>query len=161
MYIIKRMLLVSVFTFMSTTENVSSLTPVTHIESAADSQLDPAVRLNPPTPVELGFNPEHLTGCEEMDWYRKYAGLPTVFDSLGYRESRCNNDVRTYCCYGYWQNYLESHLSVKSAYREWIINECGVREISDIFGNSDNQKYKQACVTFVVYSISGLAPWKI
>jgi hypothetical protein len=98
-----------------------------------------------------------------MTFYRQQAGLPDVFDSLGYRESRCRNEdsVRTFCCYGYFQNYISSHLSRQSAYRDRIITECQVHGADDI--NSDNplEKQKSACVTAVVYSISGLRPWAL
>lgn len=60
-----------------------------------------------------------------------------------------------------WQNYLSSHLSRQSAYRDRIINECGVTKVADIRGDSDAQKTASACVTFVVYSISGLSPWAL
>lgn len=137
---------------------VVAVTPVTHIESPANAELDPAVRLNPPKPQ---LNPDGLTGCDEMNWYRKYVGLPERFDSLGYRESRCRNDVRTFCCYGYWQNYISSHLSPNSRYRNRIINECDVHGVSDIYGNLPEQKLGQACVTKVVYDISGYVPWRL
>lgn len=109
----------------------------------------------------LGFAPEGLSNCDEMQFYRKQAGLPDKFDALGWRESNCRNEdgVRTFCCYGYWQNYISSHLSRQSAYRVPIIEKCQVRGADDI--NSDNplEKQKQACVTKIVYDISGYAPW--
>jgi len=129
----------------------------TRIETAADSQLDPAVRLNPP--VEQ-LNPQRLTGCDEMKWYREYVGLPAVFDGLGWRESNCKNNVRTYCCYGYWQEYIGLWLSTKSSYRDALINVCGISGVSDIYGLSDKSKLGQACAAKVVYDISKLAPWR-
>jgi len=110
----------------------------------------------PPMPV-------FANACDEMSWYRQAAGLPAVFDQLGYRESRCDNTQvsRTNCCVGWWQNYISSHLSRASAYRERIINECGVTQRSDILGDTPEQKLRQACVTMVVYERSGLTPWAL
>jgi len=119
----------------------------------------------PPTPpVAAGLNglpfaPEGLSNCDEMSWYRQQAGLPSQFDALGYRESGCHNDVRTFCCYGYWQNYISSHLSPQSAYRPWIIEGCQVTGANDINSDDPLEKQKQACVTKVLFNISGFTPW--
>lgn len=109
----------------------------------------------------LPFAPDGLGDCDEMQFYRKQAGLPDRFDALGYRESRCRNEdgVRTYCCYGYWQNYISSHLSRNSLYRSRIINECLVTGADDINSDDPVEKQKQACVTSIVYAISGYSPW--
>jgi hypothetical protein len=136
-----------------------------------------AARVSPPGPTGLNgmpFAPDDWTGCLEMEFYRQQAGLPSNFSDqprtgsrshqgFGWRESNCRNDVvsSTGCCFGYWQNYISSHLSRGSAYRERIINECQVSGVSDIYGNNDLQKQKQACVTAIVYSISGLSPWNL
>lgn len=136
------------------------------IDGPAEGPVAPAKRLNPPSPVGLNnlpFAPEGVSGCEEMSFYRVQWGLPDIFEHLGYRESNCRNDVtsRTGCCVGYWQNYISSHLSRASAYRERIINECQVNERADLLGNAPIQKQRQACVTKVVYDISGLSPWSL
>jgi hypothetical protein len=128
------------------------------------TQVTPTLPPPPPTGLNgLPFAPAGLSDCDDIRFYREQAGLPDVFDALAYRESRCRNEdsVRTFCCYGAWQNYISSHLSRQSAYRERIINECQVRGADDI--NSDNplEKQKSACVTAVVYSISGLRPWAL
>lgn len=120
----------------------------------------PAVRISPPA---LLF----ANDCAEMDYYRTEAGLPEIFDKIGWRESNCRNEdgVRTWCCYGYWQNYIASHLDSQSAYRERIIADCGVTSYRDVNSDTPEDKKRQACVTFVVYSIerelgrSGLGPW--
>lgn len=114
-----------------------------------------AVRTSPPAPQFGGDR------CAEMSFYREQAGLPARFDTIGYRESRCRNEdsVRTFCCYGWWQNFISSHLSTQSAYRDRIINECGVTSYRDINSDTPDDKYRQACVTYVVWSISGLSPW--
>ena len=132
-----------------------------------DSNLRQAVRLHnayqetelaPPPEI---LNPNHLTGCDEMDWYRKYVGLPETFNTLGWRESNCRNDVRTYCCYGYWQVYITLWLSPNSDYRPALLNNCGINGVESIFGLSNRQKLAQACATKVAYDISGLKPWRI
>lgn len=127
-----------------------------------------ATRLNNAQPVGVGglnglpFAPDGLSGCDEMTFYRKQWGLPDRFDGIGWRESNCKNNVvsRIGCCYGYWQNYISSHLSRQSAYRQRIIDECKVTGSADIYGLDPLQKQKQACVTAVVFQISGYSPWK-
>lgn len=101
--------------------------------------------------------------CADMSSYRQAVGLPEVFDQLGFREGGCRNDSVSSngCCVGFWQEYISSHLSSQSAYRDRIISECGVTGRGDILGNSDAQKMAQACVTKVVYDISGLSPWSL
>lgn len=124
---------------------------------AGKTALAPAVRQTQPVPAaEPTDDP-----CAEMSAYRQAAGLPEQFDAIGYRESRCHNEVGNACCHGYWANYLSSHLSPRSAYRDRIINECGVTQVADIRGTSDAQKRASACVTFVVWSISGMSPWAL
>jgi hypothetical protein len=125
----------------------------------------PAVRLTPPTTTTI---PAFATDCDEMSWYRTQWGLPEVFDRIGWRESNCRNEdgVRTFCCYGWWQNYISSHLSSQSLYRDRIIDECGVTSYRDINSDTPEDKWRQACVTWVVYSVerslgrSGTGPWQ-
>ena len=136
----------------------------------------PAVRINPPPSRGLNglqFAPEEFDNCQEMVFYMNQAGLPDRFDDsgrhqqwvrsdgFGWRESKCTNTVTSFtgCCVGYWQNYISSHLSRQSQYRGRIINECQVNGADDIRGDSPLQKQKQACVTKVVYDISGYSPW--
>lgn len=122
----------------------------------------------------LPFAPDGLGGCEEMNFYRVQWNLPDQFGDqprtgprsqrgFGWRESNCRNDVVSGngCCVGYWQNYVSSHLSRQSAYRERLIDECQISGRGDVLGNSPLQKQKQACMTAVVYSISGLSPWRL
>ena len=127
----------------------------------AASATAPAKRLNPPAPAPVVTSAG--PNCEEMSEYRKAAGLPEQFDSIGKRESNCDNGVGNSCCYGWWANYLGSHLSRASAYRDRIMGECGVTSSarSQIQGDSDAQKRAQACVTYVVWSISGMSPWAL
>jgi peptidoglycan hydrolase-like protein with peptidoglycan-binding domain len=130
------------------------------------ASLRAAVRVGNAHPVGglngLPFAPDGLSDCDEMRFYRVQAGLPDVFDGLGWRESNCRNEdgVRTFCCYGYWQNYITSHLSRQSAYRQPIIERCQVSGADDINSDVPLDKQRQACVTAVVYSISGLSPWR-
>ena len=107
------------------------------------------------------FAPEGLSNCDEMKFYREQWGLPERFDAIGWRESNCRNEdgVKTFCCYGYWQNYISSHLSRQSAYRQRILTECQTDGYEDINSDTPEDKQRQACVTKVVYSISGYSPW--
>lgn len=119
----------------------------------------------PPPPQGLQgrpFAPAGLSDCEEMTFYREQWGLPDVFDALGWRESNCRNEesVHTFCCWGYWQNYISSHLSRQSEYRQRIIDECQVTRREDVDSDTPIDKQRQACVTAVVYQISGLSPWR-
>ena len=125
----------------------------------------PAERVNPPTTVvETGlwgqpFAPEGLDNCAEMSFYRVQWGLPSKFDSLGWRESNCRNEdgVRTYCCYGYWQLYTSLHLKDHrlAPKMEW----CGVSSYLDL--NSDNplEKQKQACAAKALFDTVGYSAW--
>ena len=135
-------------------------TPVENTHLAAAVRIGNAYQETPLPPPPVEFNPERLTGCDEMDWYRNYVGLPRVFNDLGWRESNCRNDVRTFCCYGYWQEYISLWLSAKSSYRDTLIERCGITGVASIFGLSDRQKFSQACAAKVVYEISGLTPWR-
>lgn len=126
----------------------------------------PAVRM---TPIETTSTlPIFADDCAEMSYYRSWVGLPEIFDRIGYRETRCiqRDDVRTFCCYGWWQNYIASHLSDQSSYRDRIISDCAVTSYRDVNSATPEDKWRQACVTFVVYAIerelgrSGLGPWK-
>lgn len=109
----------------------------------------------------LPFAPEGLSACDDARFYREQWGLPEVFDQIVYRESRCRNDesVHTFCCWSRYQHYISSHLSRQSAYRQRIIDECGVTRREDIDSNIPIDKQRAACVTAVVYQISGLSPW--
>jgi hypothetical protein len=106
----------------------------------------------------LAFAPAGLSNCDEMKFYRKQAGLPDVFDRLGWRESNCRNEdgVHTSCCWGYWQLHQQH---VRSGYADRWRRECGITSYADF--NSDNaiDKQRQACGAFVLYDMSGLSPW--
>ena len=114
----------------------------------------PAVRIDPPPTLPLD-------ACDEMHAYREAAGLPEVFDAIGYRESRCRNDVTspTGCCFGWLQLYLSSSLSAPG-YRDGVL-ACGVTQVSDIRGTGDAAKRGQMCVAKVMFDVSGLRPWSL
>lgn len=162
---------------------VATTTPTTDpaiVATEPADRLDISARIAalpvvPPEPLGilmLPFAPAGMTGCDEMNFYRAQWGLPERFGDyprtgskskwgLGWRESNCRNDVSTYCCYGYWQNYISSHLSAQSLYRQPIQETCQAFSKWDIYGNDPLQKQKQACVTAIVYAISGLSPWRL
>lgn len=135
----------------------ASLRSATRLNNAQPVGDQPATGLN-----GLPFAPDGLSNCDEMTYYRQQWGLPDEFDALGWRESNCRNEesVHTFCCWGYWQHYISSHLSRYSAYRSRIINDCQVTGRTDIDSDFPLDKQKQACVTAVVYSISGFSPWR-
>jgi len=109
--------------------------------------------LPPPSSVA----PAGLTACDEMRWYRQAAGLPPVFDTLGYRESRCRNGVRTWCCYGYWQLWVTLHLSDRRTAAGYAA--CGVTSAADVDSDTPADKRRQACATRVLYDVVGLSAW--
>ena len=117
-------------------------------------------QINPPPVVVSPYAPEGWTGCLEMEFYRRSAGLPDQFDAIGYRESRCRNDVVSSigCCVGYWQIHTGNFTA--PGYRDGIRN-CGVSARSDILGNSPEQKRRNACVAKVLYDVSGMNPWSL
>jgi len=140
--------------------------------------LKEAIRVDPPKiPPEtssglrgMPFAPEGYSGCDEMNFYRVQAGLPSQFSDqprsgprsnwgYGWRESNCRNDVANACCHGYWQAH-EGNWSGTS-YAAFFRSHCDAQSASDVFGNSALNKQRQACVTKVMYDISGLQPWRL
>ena len=122
------------------------------------NQIAPVKTLTQQQPVL--YAPAGLTGCNEMMWYRIDAGLPPVFDRIGYRESRCRNEntVRTSCCYGYWQLAIALHLKTPATRNAY--HQCGVDSVDDINSDTPQNKKAQACATKVLYQRNGLGPWK-
>lgn len=120
--------------------------------------LEKATRISPPAPIPTSPT-AGLNACDEMDFWRQQAGLPEGFNSIGWRESNCRNDVtsRTGCCVGYWQIHTGNFTA--PGYKAGIA-ACGVDGRSDILGNSDEQKQRQACVAKVLYDVSGMVPWR-
>lgn len=125
-----------------------------------------AKRISIPTTVNsnglrgMPFAPSGLSDCDEMRFYLEQAGLPPQFNYIGYRESRCQNDVGNYCCHGYFGLHagnIENHWS----YEPFIKRHCLVFGVSDYKGLSPLQKQKSACFAAVLYDISGMTPWRL
>jgi hypothetical protein len=102
--------------------------------------------------------PEGLSGCDEFDFYRDQAGLPAVFNSIVWRESRCRNDVHNSCCWGYLSEFYRNHMADRQGRQ--IYADCGVTSVFDYYGNEALAKQKQVCVAKGLYDIRGLAPWR-
>jgi len=122
-----------------------------------------AVRQNNATQVTglngLAFAPAGLDNCAEMKFYRQQAGLPDVFDSLGWRESNCRNEdsVKTFCCHGYWQLH-QNH--VRSGYATRLRQDCDIDSYQDFNSDVPLDKQRQACGAKVLYDMSGMSPWR-
>jgi hypothetical protein len=119
--------------------------------------------LPPPPPAGLRgmpFAPAGLSDCDEMTFYRKQAGLPERFDSLGWRESNCRNEegVHTFCCWGYWQLHQQH---TRSGYAKRWRDECDIDSRTDFDSDTPLDKQRQACGAFVLYDMSGLSPWAL
>ena len=123
----------------------------------------PAERLDPPAPPPIEVLPEiapaGLTGCSEMSWYRAAVGLPSRFDQIGYRESRCTNrdDVRTSCCHGYWQLSIALHLRDHRLAGRY--HDCGVWSAADVNSDTPGDKLRQACAAKALYDTVGMSAW--
>lgn len=136
------------------------------IDVPADPGTAPAVRVDPPPTAPTGlhgeaFAPEGMTGCDEMAFYRAQAGLPARFDQLGYRESRCINrdDVRTFCCYGYWQLNIPLHL--QDARMRPLLAACGVDSYADVNSATPADRQRQACAAAALYDVVGYSAWAL
>lgn len=133
----------------------------------------PAVRLNnarqvtdtipPPEPLgihNLPFAPANLDGCDRAEFYAAQFGLDTVnwrhltVRQVIFRESSCRNDVRTWCCYGYFQIH-EIHIGSGS------LEECGVDEIEDFFGAEPLDRQRNACMAARVHRQQGPCAWDV
>lgn len=108
-------------------------------------------------------SPGGLSGCDEMSWYRQQAGLPDVFDSIGFRESRCQNDARpslpaASCCRGWWAIHRSN---IRAPGYAAGAAACGITSESDYYGTSRDQKRASACFARVLYDVSGMTPWAV
>jgi hypothetical protein len=145
------------------------------IEEAAVATA-PAVRLEIPTttstvavapaPVPTGLNglpfaPEGLSDCDEMAFYRVQAGLPDRFQALGWRESNCRNEdqVRTFCCHGYWQMYTSLH--VRDHRLAPRMAACGVFSHHDLNSDDPLEKQRQACAAKALFDVVGYSAWSL
>lgn len=110
----------------------------------------------PPSP------PGGLSGCDEMAWYREQVGLPDIFDSIGFRESRCQNDARpslpaASCCRGWWAIHRGN---IRAPGYAAGAAACGITSERDYYGTSPGQKRASACFAKVLYDVSGMTPWE-
>lgn len=108
-------------------------------------------------------SPGGLNGCDEMSWYRRQAGLPDVFDSIGFRESRCQNDARpslpaASCCRGWWAIHRSN---IRAPGYAAGAAACGITTELDYYGVSPEQKRASACFARVLYDVSGMTPWAL
>jgi hypothetical protein len=112
-----------------------------------------AERLTPPT-TTVWADP-----CAELTHYRQLVGLPAELDRIGYRESRCLNrdDVRTWCCHGWWQLYINLHLQDHRLAPRYAA--CGITSPDDVNSNTPQDKYRQACAARALYDVQGLNAW--
>lgn len=111
---------------------------------------------NPPSPPSSG-----LSGCDEMSHFREQAGLPVIFDSIGYRESGCDNGARptlaaAACCRGWWAIHKSN---IRAPGYSAGAAACGIKTEADYYGNSEAQKKASACFAKVLYDVSGMTPW--
>lgn len=121
----------------------------------------PAERIDPPASVEVeepeAPPPQFADDCGEMSYYRAAAGLPSRFDAIGHRESRCTNTPisRTGCCVGYWQ----LHKVIWSDHRmRGRLADCGATW-ANVRGDTAGAKARQACAAKALYDVDGYSPW--
>lgn len=107
----------------------------------------------PGTTTTILLAPTGLTGCAEAQWYRINAGLPAKFDRLVVRESNCiqRDDVRTWCCYGWWQLYVSLHLADPKLGPRYAL--CGVSSAADVNSDTPLDKWRQACAAKAVNDV--------
>lgn len=102
--------------------------------------------------------------CAEMNFYRSQDPViasierfgdqprsgPKKQQGIGWRESNCNNGVRTSCCFGYFQIAIGNRTAAgyKAA---GVFQWCGVDRASDFYGQSPLAKQKQVCVASGLY----------
>lgn len=122
------------------------------VEAERGERIQLTSTLPPPVPV---FDDP----CAEMSWYRQQAGLPESFDRIGWRESRCLNrdDVRTFCCHGWWQLYVGLH--VRDHRLGPLYAACGVFSADDVNSDTAEDKRRQACAAYALWSVVGDDAW--
>lgn len=154
---------------------IKILTIISTLNSPIDSNLSQAVRVKAPTEVGLWgkpYAPIGLSDCAEMNFYRIQWGLPKQFSDqprkgskskwgFGWRESNCRNEdkVRTWCCHGYWQLYID--LFLKDHRMIPRLAACGVKSYEDVNSDVPLDKQRQACVTRALYETVGLKAWNL
>lgn len=95
--------------------------------------------------------------CANAQALRVDVGLPARFDALAYRESRCQNNVRTYCCYGIYQIYWS--LITRDHRMQESIAACGASTLSDIYGETPQKRRANTCVAKALFDVSGYGAW--
>lgn len=102
--------------------------------------------------------------CAEMNFYIDQnpviAGVDRFSDQprtgpkrqqgIGWRESNCRNDVRTSCCYGYFQIAIGNRTAAGYA-AAGVFSWCGVERSRDFFGDDPAAKQRQVCVAAGLY----------
>lgn len=143
-----------------TTTQPAPLAPATVAERAVRSTTRVTYETLPPPPTVptglkgMPFAPPELTGCDRMEWYADQAGLPDDFGWIGWAESRCRNDVSTWCCYGYFQIH-ELHIGTGSDI------ECDVRSVDDYYGANGLDRQRNACMAVRVLRQQGVCAWDV
>lgn len=119
----------------------------------------PAIQVSEPPPAPTTTQLVFADDCDEMSWYRQQVGLPERFDKIGYRESRCRNEeqVHTYCCWGWWQLYVSVHLADHRLGPRYAA--CGISSRHDIDSDTPEDKTRQACGAKAVYDVQGAGAW--
>lgn len=130
--------------------------PVATVGQHADRILEQYV-VRPAGLQGLPFAPAGLSGCSEMEFYRRQWQLPDHFDTVGWRESRCDNTAQNSCCHGYWQLYVSLHL--RDHRLAPLYARCEIRSSLDVRGEDPLVKQKQACATYAVYIVQGGEAW--
>ena len=112
--------------------------------------------LPPPTTLSA-----FADACAEMEWYFDLVGLPERFDLIGYRESRCLNrdDVRTSCCHGWLQLWVELHLRDHRLAPRYAA--CGVDGFDDVNSDTHEDKLRHVCAAKALYDVVGLDAWAL
>ena len=117
---------------------------------ATQRALEPAVRgAQVPVTQPVAPAPVAASGpCSEWADELAYFGMPATFQSIMFRESRCNPGVtsNTGCCRGLLQVH-SLHLPKP---------ECRAYSPSDLFDPAIN-----ICVASILYKSSGMAPWAL
>ena len=122
--------------------------------------LETAERMGEQIVVDVEHPPPGLDLCDEMAWYIDDVGLPDAFHTIGFGESRCINrpDVRTWCCHGWFQLWIDLHLQDHRLAP--LYAECGITSKWDVNGDTPDDKKRQACGAKALYDTMGTSPWK-
>lgn len=95
--------------------------------------------------------------CADVDVFRRLFDLPDRFVGLAFRESSCDNSATTWCCYGWFQLYVELHLADHRLAP--LYAECGITGPADVLGDTPAAKRRNVCGAAAVYQIQGGSAW--